>query len=49
MTIVTMGVMGFIQALAMYVAFTKFSNMFQPSKIQTKIRHKQRIKRILGR
>ncbi|UJR07101.1 hypothetical protein I4U23_011389 [Adineta vaga] len=34
-------------ALAMYVIFTKLENIFNPSRIQTKKRHKHRMKRIL--
>ncbi|UJR24422.1 hypothetical protein I4U23_005798 [Adineta vaga] len=35
------------QALAMYAIFTKLENIFNPSRIQTKTRHRQRMKRIL--
>ncbi|UJR38695.1 hypothetical protein I4U23_031361 [Adineta vaga] len=35
-----------IHAVIMYAGFTKFSNMFNPAKIQAKSRHKQRMKRI---
>jgi len=48
MTLITMGVLAVVQAVVMYAAFTKFSNMFLPSNIEAKMRHKQRMKRILG-
>ncbi|CAF1247140.1 unnamed protein product [Adineta steineri] len=38
-----------IQALAMYAAFTKFSNTFKPSNTAAKTRHQQRMKNILRR
>ncbi|CAF0743597.1 unnamed protein product [Adineta steineri] len=38
-----------IHALAMYAAFTKFSNMFNPSNIAAKKRHQQRMKNIFRR
>ncbi|CAF3684353.1 unnamed protein product, partial [Adineta steineri] len=38
-----------LQALAMYAAFTKFTNTFKPTNIAAKARHKQRMKNILRR
>ncbi|CAF1140386.1 unnamed protein product [Adineta steineri] len=38
-----------IHALAMYAAFTKFTNMYKPSNIAAKTRHKQRMQNILRR
>ncbi|CAF1102277.1 unnamed protein product [Adineta steineri] len=38
-----------IHTLAMYAAFTKFSNMFKPSNTAAKARHQQRMKNILRR
>ncbi|CAF3777214.1 unnamed protein product [Adineta steineri] len=38
-----------IQTLAMYAAFTKFSNTFKPSNTAAKTRHQQRMKNILRR
>ncbi|CAF0986798.1 unnamed protein product [Adineta steineri] len=38
-----------IHTLAMYAAFTKFTNMFKPSNIAAKARHQQRMKNILRR
>jgi hypothetical protein len=46
MTAATMAAMIPIQALAMFVAFTKFSDMFNPIKINAKLRHRKRMKRI---
>ena len=49
MTAVTMVALIPVHALGMYATFIKISNMFKPSNIQAKLRHKQRMKRILGR
>ncbi|CAF1275294.1 unnamed protein product [Adineta steineri] len=38
-----------VHALAMYAAFTKFSNTFKPSNTAAKTRHQQRMKNILRR
>ncbi|CAF0833692.1 unnamed protein product [Adineta steineri] len=38
-----------VHALAMYAAFTKFTNMFKPSNTAAKARHQQRMKNILRR
>ncbi|CAF1100324.1 unnamed protein product [Adineta steineri] len=38
-----------VHALAMYAAFTKFTNMYKPSNIAAKTRHKQRMQNILRR
>lgn len=46
MTIIIMLVMGVINAVVMYAAFTKLANMFDPSKKKAKRRHQQRMKRI---
>ncbi|CAF0814037.1 unnamed protein product [Adineta steineri] len=49
MSAITMIVFMPIQALAMYAAFTKFTNMFKPTNIAAKARHQQRMKNILRR
>ncbi|CAF0831880.1 unnamed protein product [Adineta steineri] len=46
MSAVTMAVMVPIQALVMYAAFTKFSNMFNPLKKKALQRHAQRMRNI---
>jgi hypothetical protein len=48
MTVITMAVLAVVQAVVMYAAFTKFTNMFLPSNIEAKMRQKQRMKRIMG-
>jgi hypothetical protein len=48
MTAITMGVLAVVQALVMYAAFTKFSNMFLPASMKANMRHKQRMKRTMG-
>ncbi|CAF1566992.1 unnamed protein product, partial [Adineta steineri] len=49
MSAVTMIAFMPLQALAMYAAFTKFTNMFKPTNIAAKARHQQRMKNILRR
>ncbi|CAF1122378.1 unnamed protein product [Adineta steineri] len=49
MSAVTMVAFMPVHALAMYAAFTKFSNMFKPSNTAAKARHQQRMKNILRR
>ncbi|CAF0772856.1 unnamed protein product [Adineta steineri] len=46
MSAVMMGVMVPIQALVMYAAFTKFSNIFNPLKKKAQLRHAQRMRKI---
>ncbi|CAF1393869.1 unnamed protein product, partial [Adineta steineri] len=46
MSAVTMAAMVPIQALVMYAAFTKFSNMFNPLKKKAQLRHAQRMRKI---
>ncbi|CAF4182488.1 unnamed protein product, partial [Adineta steineri] len=46
MTAVIMVALIPVHTLAMYTAFTKFSNMYKPSNIDAKMRHKQRMKNI---
>ncbi|CAF1521666.1 unnamed protein product, partial [Adineta ricciae] len=36
-----------IQGLALFAAFTKLANTFNPSKINAQTRHKQRMKRVM--
>ncbi|CAF1445970.1 unnamed protein product [Adineta steineri] len=46
MSAVTMAAMVPIQALVMYAAFTKFSNIFNPLKKKAQLRHAQRMRKI---
>ncbi|CAF4268067.1 unnamed protein product, partial [Adineta steineri] len=49
MSAVTMVAFMPVHALAMYAAFTKFSNMFKPANTAARARHQQRMKNILRR
>jgi len=37
--------MAAIHGLGMFAAFSKFANIFDPAKMQAKLRHKQRVQR----
>ena len=45
MSAATMAAMLPLNALAMFVAFTKFMKMFDPAKLQAQARHARRIKK----
>ncbi|UJR19911.1 hypothetical protein I4U23_023043 [Adineta vaga] len=47
MNAIMLGAMMPIQGLAMYAAFTKLSNKFRAASIQARVRHQQRMKRIM--
>ena len=49
MTAAIMAAMIPLHAVAMFVAFTKLANMFDPAKIKAKGRHQQRMKKIFPR
>ncbi|UJR14644.1 hypothetical protein I4U23_001637 [Adineta vaga] len=48
MNVIMMTFIAPLNAVVMYATFAKLSNIFDPSKLNAKKRHKQRMKRILG-
>ncbi|CAF3378674.1 unnamed protein product, partial [Rotaria sp. Silwood2] len=46
MNVVSMFAMISMQAIGMFVAFSKFATMFNPSKVQAQLRYAQRIKKL---
>jgi len=41
-----MGAMAAIHGLGMFAAFSKFTNIFDPAKMQAKLRHKKRLNKL---
>lgn len=46
MNTITLGIMAIIHTLGMYAIFIKFTNIFQPSRIQLKERRNERTKKL---